>query len=155
MKKHGHSPKGKKSQEYCAWAHMIQRCYNPNDSRYYTYGSRGIKVCERWIGVNGFINFIADMGTKPSKQHSLDRENNDLNYEKSNCRWATRTEQIRNRTNTKTVEHNGEIKSLPEWCDRLGLPYKTVFKRLSDGWSPKMAFTTNIRYMKPFKRKVA
>lgn len=152
MKKHGHSPKSGKSPEYYAWSHMIQRCYNPNDNRYDKYGARGIRVCDRWMNENGFINFISDIGVKPSKELSLDRIENDKDYYKENCRWATRVEQIRNRTNTKMVEHNGETKSLPEWCEIFSLPYKTIFKRLADGWSVEKTFTTKVRYMKPYEK---
>lgn len=84
--------------EFRSWAALKSRCYNPNNNRYYRYGARGIKVCDRWLGPNGFINFLADMGKKPTPDHSIDRfPNNDGNYEPGNCRWATRVEQWDNR----------------------------------------------------------
>lgn len=73
---------------------MILRCYNPLDKSYKNYGGRGIKVCQRWL--ESFDTFILDMGNRKSPKHSLDRINNDGNYEPSNCRWATRTEQSNN-----------------------------------------------------------
>jgi len=79
---------------YGTWNMMIQRCTNPHVERYPLYGGRGIKVCERWR--NDFAAFAADMGPKPSPQHSIDRTNNDGDYEPGNCRWATRSEQQRN-----------------------------------------------------------
>jgi hypothetical protein len=85
------------SPEYHAWADMRQRCINPKVKAYKNYGARGISVCERWKKADGFENFIADMGRRPSPTHSLDRINNDGNYEPDNCRWATRSEQRRNR----------------------------------------------------------
>lgn len=79
--------------EYLAWAGMIQRCTNPNNSKWEHYGGRGIKVCERWYD---FVNFYADMGSRPGGL-TLDRINNEGNYEPENCRWATVGEQNANR----------------------------------------------------------
>jgi hypothetical protein len=83
-----------RSPERSSWDNMKQRCLNPNDPRYKYYGARGIKVCDRWL--NSFKNFREDMGRKPSQRHSLDRKNNDGNYEPKNCRWATRKVQMNN-----------------------------------------------------------
>lgn len=74
---------------------MLQRCYNPKNKRYYRYGGRGIIVCERWI--ESLSNFIEDVGIRPGKNYSIDRINNDGNYDKINCRWATPKEQAQNR----------------------------------------------------------
>jgi hypothetical protein len=92
--KHGHgTKKTRKGSEYSSWEHMRARCRNPKHKHYSYYGGRGIKVCERW---DSFINFLADMGSKPTKAHSLDRKDPNGNYEPSNCRWATRKEQALN-----------------------------------------------------------
>lgn len=91
--KHGHKAKGKASPTYVSWSNMIQRCTNPNHHRYPLYGGRGIEVCESW---HLFVNFLADMGERPGGL-TLDRENNDGNYEKDNCRWATNSEQNGNK----------------------------------------------------------
>ena len=96
--KHGHYTNYKGSREYNSWQHMKHRCYNENNIRYNLYGGRGIKVCERWL--NSFANFILDMGER-AKGMSLDRINNDGNYEPLNCRWATAKEQANNRSNGK------------------------------------------------------
>jgi hypothetical protein len=83
-----------RTSEYKSWQDMRQRCYNPKNKFYPYYGGRGITVCIEW---HSFEIFIYQMGLKPSKEYSLDRINNDGNYEKSNCRWATKKEQIHNR----------------------------------------------------------
>jgi len=95
---HGNCINGKRTTEYSCWSAMKQRCLNQNNKFYYNYGGRGISVCDRWK--DSFENFLADMGKRP-KGKTLDRINNNENYEPSNCRWATRKEQSANRRNTK------------------------------------------------------
>lgn len=91
---HGHT-RGGRTLEYQSWLAMIRRCNNPNEAIYHYYGGRGIKVCERWV--NSYENFLEDMGKRPSKNHSLERIDVDGDYEPSNCKWATRTEQALNK----------------------------------------------------------
>jgi hypothetical protein len=90
---HGQAPVGKQSSLYRTWNNMRGRCNNPRHPDYANYGGRGIKICERW---NNFANFADDMGLKPSPKLSIDRINNDGDYEPSNCRWATQKQQINN-----------------------------------------------------------
>jgi len=94
---HGEAVNGIFSPEYIAYRAMKHRCYVKSDVRWERYGGRGIKVCRRWLGKNGYIHFLTDMGRKPGKEYSLDRINNDGNYSPSNCRWATRSQQMKNR----------------------------------------------------------
>ena len=91
--RHGDARKGKNSREYICWINMRKRCSNPNNPRFRHYGGRGIKVCERWLV---FENFLLDMG-RCSPGLSIDRIDNNGNYEPGNCRWATASEQNRNK----------------------------------------------------------
>lgn len=91
---HGEATPGNRSREHVCWGSMWQRCTNPKTQSYRHYGGRGIVVCDRW---KKFENFLQDMGRKPSPDYSIDRINNDGNYEPSNCRWATKSQQMRNR----------------------------------------------------------
>lgn len=93
--RHGDNCKGNTAPEYNSWRSMRERCLNPKYVKWHRYGGRGITICDRW---DIYENFLADMGRKPSSKHSLDRINNEGNYEPSNCRWATNKEQCANRT---------------------------------------------------------
>ena len=93
---------------YSSWASLKARCSNPSYRHYSDYGGRGIKVCNRWLGEHGFENFLADMGERPTSQHSIDRIDVNGNYEPSNCRWATSVVQANNKRNNIIIEHNGE-----------------------------------------------
>lgn len=117
--------------EHRAWVDMKSRCSNGNDSRYQSYGGRGIAICERW---SSFENFYADMGKRPSCNHSLDRIDNDGNYEPRNCRWATRGQQQANRRNTLTVTAAGINLPMSEWSRVVGVSYSALTYRRSAGW---------------------
>lgn len=136
-KKHGHSPSSGKSPEYSAWVSMIQRCNNPNSRAYKDYGARGIIVCDEWMS---FDNFLRDMGCRPDSM-TLDRIDNNGNYEPSNCRWATRKQQMRNRRNNRILEYNGKKLTLTEWSEETGLTIETIRNRLRLGWDLSHALT--------------
>ena len=93
--KHGEAGRGRATKEYLTWVHMKHRCRTRKADTYYLYGARGIRVCDRWI--NSFDDFLADVGRAPSPQHSIDRIDTNGNYEPGNVRWATRSEQQRNK----------------------------------------------------------
>lgn len=106
---------------------MKDRCLNKKHEHYIDYGARGIRVCERW---NKFANFLADMGERPEGK-SLDRINNDGNYEPGNCRWATLTEQAWNTRQTKLIALNGETMPIMAWARKLGIAPSALRYRLS------------------------
>lgn len=140
--RHGYKTAGKYSSEYSIWMNMRARCANPNSNRYEMYGGRGIRVCARWR--EDFLNFLNDMGRRPSLDHSIDRMDNDGNYTPENCRWATRKEQCRNRRTSRFLSFRGEEKTLAEWCEITGLPVSTVHARIKSGWTPDDALTKPI-----------
>ena len=129
--KHGAANRGKTTRTYQAWSSMMKRCNNPKALDFGYYGGRGIKVCERW---REYENFLFDMGEKPEGL-SLGRIDNDGNYEPSNCRWETGTQQGRNKRNNRYLEFNGERLTVLEWSERLNIPYNRLMNRLWRGWS--------------------
>lgn len=117
--------------EYSVWKNMWTRCTNPNRPKYATYKDR----CppERW---RIFENFLADMGPRPSPQHSIERVRNDLPYGPNNCVWATPAEQSRNMSVTKLFTYKGETKTLADFALDLGVPYRRLYYRIVNaGWS--------------------
>lgn len=138
--KHGMSS----SKEFRAYQKIIERCTNPKVRSYKDYGGRGITFCERWRGEQGFINFIADMGKSPSAKHSIDRIDNEGNYEPSNCRWATKSEQSRNRRSNRLLTFNGVEKLLVEWSEITKISEACITKRLSYGWTVEEALTRKV-----------
>lgn len=145
--KHGHSPEGRPSPEYRAWAAMKNRCLNARQARFKDYGERGISICDRWLrGENGrsaFECFLEDVGPKPSEDHSLDRRNNDRGYEPGNVRWATRIEQARNTRAGRFVDIGAGEMTVAEAIERHGAASaSTVYMRLARGWSPDDAILT-------------
>lgn len=132
---HGHAGK-KRSPEYETWRSMMARCTNPNRPAFKDYGARGISVCPRW---RQFENFLLDMGTRTSKQHSLDRTNNDLGYSPENCRWATRLEQARNTRRAKPVTAFGKTQCISAWATETGIQACVIGARLIAGILPENA----------------
>lgn len=125
------------------WCCMKHRCGNPDNSAYKHYGARGIRVCDRWL--KSFETFCSDMGPRPSLRHSIDRIDNDGNYEPGNCRWATRSEQARNTRRTISVAFRGDVMCLKDWAAVLGIPYDTIKKRLRMGWAVERALSEPVQ----------
>jgi hypothetical protein len=122
-----------KTPEWQAWSQMRRRCYSPKHISYKNYGARGITVCERWRDSDSFPAFFADMGPRPSPQHSLERLDNSQPYSPQNCRWVTMKEQARNRRNTHLITFNGETLCLKDWAKKLGIAYNSLLYRLKQG----------------------
>lgn len=125
--------------EYTTWLGMLGRCHNPKHSSYSRYGGKGIRVCDDW---HSYSNFYRDMCPKPSQELQLDRIDPLGPYSKDNCRWVTKVEQARNKTNTVLIEFRGESKTLGEWATIVGINRLTLWQRLNlYGWSVEEAFT--------------
>lgn len=134
-----------KSPTFKTWDSMKQRCLNPNAPDYPKYGMRGITICNKWL--ESFNNFLADMGERPEGM-SIDRIDVNGNYEPSNCRWATRSQQQRNKSNSIYIEWQGERKSIPEWADITGITRKIISARIKAGWSIHDTLTKPNRKLK-------
>lgn len=121
---------------YGVWKQMRYRCYQPNNPYYKWYGARGIKVCDRWR--KSVAAFIEDMGPRPPGG-TIERINNDGNYEPGNCRWATQQEQCCNTRQTILIEHEGKTQPMKHWARELGISYAVVQRRVRNGQTHKQA----------------
>lgn len=129
-----------RSRVYRIWGSMISRCSYKKAKGYERYGGRGIQVCNRWLK---FENFFADMGDPPGKEYSLDRINNNLNYEPSNCRWATRLQQANNKRTSVLITYQGKTQTLSQWAQELKIHKATLTSRLKTrNWSIEKALST-------------
>lgn len=129
---------------YTSWAMMRNRCKNPNNTNYPNYGGRGITVCERW---DDFMNFLADMGERPSQEYSIGRINNNGNYCPGNCRWETVAQQNNNKRRTRRgrfLTHNGETLRICDWAEKVGIHEATLSHRIRAGWPIELALTQPI-----------
>lgn len=131
-----------RSSEYKSWSGMLSRCRSETNPDWDNYGGRGITVCDRWLE---FENFLEDMRPKPSPKHSIDRINNNGNYEPINCRWATRVEQDNNKRTNRMLTYNGETMCLTAWARRIGMNPVSLHSRIAKGMSVEEAVTTPVR----------
>lgn len=139
-KTHGYTI-GKKPPEYICWINIRHKCRNPRNPDYKYYGGRGIGVCSRW---NSFAVFLSDMGIRPSSKHTIDRINNDGNYEPGNCRWATRLVQSNNRGYGNFITAFGESRRITEWARIKNLTVSCIRDRLTRGWTIEDSITKPI-----------
>lgn len=151
-----HKPRYKHNQShtklYHIWSGIKNRCTNPNFKGYKYYGAKGISVCEEWMNsFESFRDWALDNGYEENL--TIERLDNNLDYCPSNCKWATRKEQSRNRSSNIKITYNGETKILTEWCEELGLEYKRTHNRIYKlGWTYEKAFTTPVDVSKRNKR---
>lgn len=148
-KSHGGASGYSKTPTYSSWASAVSRCTNPWAPSFSRYGARGVTVCERW---RSFEAFLADMGPRPEGT-SLDRIDNDGNYEPGNCRWATRSEQQNNRRCNRVLRCDGRDQTITEWAREMGVSVGCIAGRLSDGWPVDRAIRERPNPKRP-KRQV-
>lgn len=140
--RHGHARRGKRTPEHRAWTAMLQRCTNPKNKVYQHYGDRGIAVCSEWFN---FEQFLTDMGPRPTQKHTLERKDNNGAYDKTNCIWATHSQQCRNTRRTHFITFQEETLCLADWAKRLGISVKTLANRIRRGWTIERAFIQSIQ----------
>lgn len=147
--RHGFTKGGKKDPTYGCWSAMMARCSGSPSQSSTTYAHRGIKVCDRW---KTFENFLADMGPRPSLKHSIDRVDNNGDYEPANCRWADHFQQARNRPrsgkNDARYTHDGRDLTITEWSKVSGIPDYVIRFRISKGWDVSRAVTEPVNAQK-------
>ena len=127
------------SKVYKAWQRIIQRCNNVNFVQWKDYGGRGIKICARWL--ESFDNFYADMGDLPSDKHTIERIDNNGDYEPDNCKWDTMRNQRRNARSNRLITFNGETLCMRDWETKLGFGRNVIAWRLDHGWSVEKTLT--------------
>ena len=124
-----------------------QRCNNPKNDNFHNYGGRGIAMCGRWNNPkDGFVNFLSDMGERPSKRHFIERIDNDGDYEPLNCKWADLVEQCNNRRGNRHITYDGETKTLANWARKMNMIPETISARIGRGWSVEKAIETPVEY---------
>ena len=136
-KTHGMS----RTPEYYAWQNMKDRCFNPNHKRYSDYGGRGISMCDRWLNLD---NFLADMGSRPTAKHSIDRIDNNDDYSPKNCKWSTHVEQKNNKRNNHLITIDDVTLTIAQWAKKMGYNESVIWRRLEAGWSEYDAVMTPV-----------
>jgi len=131
--------------EHRTWKSMKKRCFNPNDKDYLHYGGRGITVCDRWLN---FENFLADMGSRPTVKHSLDRIDNNADYSPENCKWSTKAEQANNQRSNRLITIENDTRTSAQWAKKMDISKQLIYRRLKMGWSEFDAVMTPVR---PYK----
>ena len=143
--KHGQSSKNR-TPLYVVWVGMNQRCFNPKHAGYHNYGGRGITICNEWLDYRIFEEWALTTGYQ--RNLTIERKDNDGNYEPNNCEWIPDKDQHRNKRNNRWLTIDGETKILTDWCKKYNISGVTINDRLKRGWSVEDAITkpTNARY---------
>lgn len=136
---------------YNVWRGMKSRCMNINTNYYSDYGGRGISVCEEWLEFINFYNWAMNSGYNGIL--TLDRVDNDGNYEPDNCRWSTMKEQANNTRTNVWYEYRGESKTLSQWSDICGIAQKRLRDRIGLGWTIERALFTPVRIQKKYEKR--
>lgn len=136
--------------EYDVWVALMSRCNSPQDPAYGNYGGRGIAVCKEWHEVQ---NFLADMGQRPTKKHSIERRDNNGPYSHDNCYWATKAEQVRNTRRNVYFEYQGKRLTMKDAAAAVGLRYCTLRYRIELGWTKERALLTPCDDRLAYRRK--
>ena len=137
---------------YGCWCSMKERCGNPNNKSYKRYGARGIRVCEEWMDFKSFYDWARNNGYKEGL--TIDRINNNGNYEPSNCRWTTTKEQNRNYSRNHMITYKGETKCLADWADQFGINRATVLFRIKQNMKLEEVFYKGDRRELRWKTKI-
>jgi hypothetical protein len=127
--------------EYAVWCGIIKRCSNIKEKAYKNYGGRGIAICGRWL--HSFENFYADMGARPSPEHTIERKDNDKGYSPDNCKWATTKEQNRNYRRNVMITHKGETLCMSDWANKIGISPDLLGYRIKR-WTVEEALLTPV-----------
>lgn len=130
--------------EQNSWRAMISRCTNPKDVKYHLYGGRGITVCQSWLS---FAAFLGDLGLKPNPSYTIERVNGNDGYYPGNCKWATKAEQNRNKSNNRLITLNDITKPLMDWCNDRAINFNTARWRLDAiGLPPSQALDPTLQF---------
>ena len=133
-----------KTPEYRAWAHIVERCTVPNTKGFENYGGRGITICDEWR--HDFMAFYRHVGKHPSPKHSIDRIDNDGNYEPGNVRWATSQTQRNNNRRIHNITLHGHTMNIDQWAKFVNIKYSAIWSRIKRGWPPAKAIFQPTRH---------
>ena len=139
---------------YACYRSMLNRCLSPLNDHYHCYGGRGITVCERWQGDNGYANFIEDMGERPDPKLTIEREDVNGNYEPGNCVWATRKQQGLNRRTNNYVTISGRTQCIAAWAEELKMTRASFLMRVRKGWTEEELLRPNSQSDQTAKRQL-
>lgn len=141
--KHGECVGNNISRLYNIWAGIKARCLNENNPRYKYYGKRGISICDEWLSFDEFKKWAISSGYKDNL--TIDRINNNGNYEPGNCRWTTQKVQSNNSRKNVVITFDNKSHTVSEWSDIVGIPYKTLWYRLNSGWGIEKSLTEPLK----------